>query len=289
LVVGSIGDSVMVATRASLLCMPMPVPKNSSVLLNGPTTMENFGLPRRAWTWPELLASKMESTVAEYRSPRQPIVVRSHGIDRTVLSAWIPGDTSASRHSQRYGRRVDQQVPAVHVDDDRWGARNLPCPLSGVRCRSGGALCIAGRLSKAQIGNAPGNFIPSAPAIIASAGITLGEKLGWYGGIRWRYLGEAPLTEDNAFRSPVTSIINGRAGHHFDNGRTVQLDALNLLNAKTNQITYAYGSLIKTDSLFNLCFPVQVAPAAVCQNGVMDRILHPIEPLALRMTVSKTF
>jgi len=87
---------------------------------------------------------------------------------------------------------------------------------------------------QAQIGNAPGNFIPNAPAIIASAGITLGEKFGWYGGIRWRYLGEAPLTEDSAFRSPVTSIINGRAGYHFDNGWTVQLDALNLLNAKTN-------------------------------------------------------
>ena len=117
---------------------------------------------------------------------------------------------------------------------------------------------------QAQIGNAPGNFIPNAPAVIASA---LGEKIGWFGGLRWRYLGTTPLTEDNAFRSPVTSIINGRAGYHFDNGWTVQLDGLNLLNAKTNQITYAYGSLIKTDSLFNLCFPVQVAPAAVCQNG----------------------
>ena len=91
------------------------------------------------------------------------------------------------------------------------------------------------------------------------------------------------------FRSPVTSVVNGRAGYHFDNGWTIQADALNLLNAKTNQITYAYGSLIKTDTLYNLCFPVQVAPAPVCQNGVMDRILHPFEPLAFRLTVSKTF
>ena len=50
---------------------------------------------------------------------------------------------------------------------------------------------------------------------------------------------------------------------------------LNLLNVTTDQITCAYGSLIKTDSLYNLCFPVQRAPAAVCQNGVMDYVLHP--------------
>jgi len=84
------------------------------------------------------------------------------------------------------------------------------------------------------------------------------------------------------------SIVNGRGGYRFDNGWTIRLDALNMLNAKTNAISYAYGSLIKTDNPFNLCFPVQVVPAAVCQNGVMDRILHPIEPLAFRLTLAAT-
>jgi hypothetical protein len=45
-----------------------------------------------------------------------------------------------------------------------------------------------------------------------------------------------------------------------------------LLNSKANQITYAYGSLIKTDSLYSLCFPVQTAPTAVWQNGVMNYV-----------------
>lgn len=51
---------------------------------------------------------------------------------------------------------------------------------------------------KAQIGTAPGNYIPNAPAIVASAGITLGEKTGPFVTLRWRYLGSSPLTEDNA-------------------------------------------------------------------------------------------
>ena len=67
---------------------------------------------------------------------------------------------------------------------------------------------------------------------------------------------------------PASSTAASAIAH--DNGWRIQLDVLNLLNTKANQITYAYGSLIKTDSLYNLCFPVQMAPAAVCQNGVMD-------------------
>jgi hypothetical protein len=41
-----------------------------------------------------------------------------------------------------------------------------------------------------------------------------------------------------------------------------------------------------------MCFPAAgapTAPAAVCQNGVMDRVLHPVEPLAIRLTVVGQF
>ena len=118
----------------------------------------------------------------------------------------------------------------------------------------------------------------------------VGEKTGWFGALRWRYLGVSPLTEDGAFKSPPVSILNGRVGYRFASGWRIQLDALNLLDSKTNQITYAYGSLIKTDNLYRrVPFAGSPPPAAVCQTGVMDRVLHPIEPLAFRLTVSKTF
>jgi outer membrane receptor protein involved in Fe transport len=142
---------------------------------------------------------------------------------------------------------------------------------------------------QAQIGNAPGNYIPNAPAMVASAGITLGEKTGWFGTLRWRYLASASLTEENVFRSPATSILNGRVGYRLDNGWRIQLDILNLLNTQANQITYAYGSLIKTDSLYNLCYPVRTAPLAVCLKGVMDYVLHPIGPFAVRLTIAGQF
>ena len=125
--------------------------------------------------------------------------------------------------------------------------------------------------------------------MIASAGIRLGESTGWFGALRYRYFGPRPLTEDGAFVSAATGLLNGRLGYRFDNGWRIQLDGFNLLNSRSDQITYAYGSLLKSDSLFAMCFPSQgapTAPAAVCQTGVMDRVLHPVEPLAIRLTLA---
>ena len=46
-------------------------------------------------------------------------------------------------------------------------------------------------------------------------------------------------------------------------------------------------SLLTTDALFAMCYPdASKVPAAVCQNGVMDYIYHPIEPLAFRLTLA---
>ncbi len=154
-------------------------------------------------------------------------------------------------------------------------------------------LSLAG-YPQAQIGNGAGNYIQNAPAVVASLGLTLGERTGWLGTLRWRYLGVSPLTEDNVFRSPPISTVNGRIGYGFANGWRIDLDGLNLLNAKTNQITYAYGSIIKSDSLYNQCFGgTPPAPgsglAAACANGVMDYVLHPMEPLAVRLTLTGVF
>jgi opacity protein-like surface antigen len=142
---------------------------------------------------------------------------------------------------------------------------------------------------QAQIGNAPGNYIYNAPWMVASAGITLGEKTGWFSALRWRYISSRPLTEDGVFQAPPLNVINGRVGYQFANGWRIQLDALNLLNSSSYNASYAYGALLTSDSLFALCFPAHgapTAPVAVCQNGVMDYSVHPMEPLAFRLTLA---
>src|SRR6202012_4720526 len=216
-----------------------------------------------------------------------PLLVRTKGIETGIRTKIIPGldsslsvflldqdseivfngdagDTSASRPSQRYGvewtntyRPVswlafDADVAATHARFVGYDSDQAAIYAS-----------LAG-FPQAQVGNAPGNYIPNAPAMVASAGITVGEKTGWFGTLRWRYLASSPLTEDNAFRSPATSIFNGRIGYRLDNGWRIQLDVLNLFNTQANQITYAYGSLITTGNLYGRFYPVQAAPAAGC-------------------------
>jgi outer membrane immunogenic protein len=139
---------------------------------------------------------------------------------------------------------------------------------------------------QSQIGNAPGNFIPEAPWMVATAGVTLGEKTGWFGALRWRYISSRPLTEDGVFQSPPVNVFNGEVGYRFANGWRVQIDALNLLNSTTYNASYAYGALLTTDALFAKCFPTPKIPVAVCQNGFMDFSIHPMEPMAFRLTLA---
>jgi opacity protein-like surface antigen len=122
--------------------------------------------------------------------------------------------------------------------------------------------------------------------MVASAGITLGEKTGWFSSLRWRYISSRPLTEDGVFQSPPVNTINADVGYRFANGWRIQFDALNLLNSTSYGATYAYGALLTTDSLFAKCFPTPTIAVAVCQNGFMDYSVHPLDPLALRLTLA---
>ncbi|WP_156944089.1 TonB-dependent receptor [Bradyrhizobium sp. Ec3.3] len=209
--------------------------------------------------------------------------------DSEILFSGDAGDTSASRASRRFGFEwTNHYRPRTWIDIDADLAMTH-ARFRGYDSEQAAVYASLAGFPEAQIGNAPGNYIPNAPAMVASAGITIGEKTGWFGSMRWRYLASSPLTEDNAFRSQPTSIVNGRLGYRTGDGWRIQLDVLNLFNTKANQITYAYGSLLKTDSLYNLCYVQQTAPAAVCQNGVMDYVLHPVEPLTFRVTMAGAF
>ncbi len=115
-----------------------------------------------------------------------------------------------------------------------------------------------------------GDHVPGAPIVIASAGIVLGERTGWFGGAKLRYFGPRPLVEDDSVRSDPTVLVNANAGYRWKGGWIVRLDALNLFDAKSNQIDYFYTSRLPGEPL----------------GGVDDRHVHPVEPLAIRLTLA---
>jgi opacity protein-like surface antigen/outer membrane receptor protein involved in Fe transport len=199
------------------------------------------------------------------------------------------GDTTAGLPSQRTGIEItnDYRLASwLHIDSNLALSR---ARFLGFDASQEALYESLAGYPQAQIGNAPGNFVYNAPWMVASAGITVGEKTGWFSALRWRYVSARPLTEDDVFQSPPLNVINGTVGYRFDNGWRIQFDALNLLNSTTDQDTYAYGSLLYSDNLFALCHPAKgpsIVPAAVCQNGVMDYVYHPVEPLAFRVTLA---
>jgi outer membrane receptor protein involved in Fe transport len=115
-----------------------------------------------------------------------------------------------------------------------------------------------------------GNHIPGAPAVIASAGVIIGQKTGWFGAAKLRYLGPRPLIEDDSVRSGPMRVLNANVGYRFENGVRVQLDVLNLFNSQDHQIDYFYVSRLQGEPL----------------AGVSDVHFHPIEPLAVRLTLA---
>jgi len=200
------------------------------------------------------------------------------------------GTTEASRPSRRIGIELTNDYRPVSWLDLEADFAYTRARFLGFDFDQAAAFAALAGFPEAQIGNAPGNYIPGAPAIIAKIGLTLGERTGWFGAINYRFFGPRPLTEDNAFVSPATGVLNARVGYNSDNGWRLQLDAFNVTNSRSDQITYAYGSFLKTDLLFKACTtPGSPVPAAVCANGVMDRVFRPLEPVALRVTLLGQF
>jgi hypothetical protein len=164
------------------------------------------------------------------------------------------GDTEPSRPSRRIGME--------------WSNRYRPVSWATI---DGDFAYTYARFK--DIDNPIGNLIPEAPAVVASAGVTLGEATGWFGAARWRYFGPRPLIEDGNVWSGPTSLFDARIGYTFESGLKLTLDALNVLNTQADQIDYYYTSRLPGE------------PAA----GVNDIHFHPVEPLAFRFTVARAF
>ncbi len=173
--------------------------------------------------------------------------------DSELLFVGDAGTTEPSRPSRRVGvewTNQYQMLPWMRLDFD-----------------------VAYTRARFTDPDSAGNFIPGAPAWVASGGLTFGGEAGWFGALRGRYFGPRPLIEDDSVRSQSSLIFNARAGYKFDNGLRLQLDVLNLFDAKTNQIEYYYLSRLPGEPI----------------DGVADRHVHPAEPLAVRLTLAGRF
>ena len=88
-----------------------------------------------------------------------------------------------------------------------------------------------------------------------------------------RYLGAAPLKEDNSVRSAASTTLNLRVLRQMSESLDLALDVLNLSDRRNNDISYVYTSRLAGE------------PAA----GVEGLHVHPAEPRSLRLTARLRF
>ncbi len=114
-----------------------------------------------------------------------------------------------------------------------------------------------------------GQKIPGAIESSASLGLTGAWENGLFISARARYLGEAPLIEDDSVRAPASTLVNVGGGYRF--GRfSVRLDIFNLFDSDDYDIAYFYASRLPGE------------PA----DGVEDVHFRPLEPRSARASVT---
>jgi outer membrane receptor protein involved in Fe transport len=162
-------------------------------------------------------------------------------------SAIVP-----SGATQRYGVEISadwQPVETVRVDADlAW---------------------THARYSEPQPG---GQYLPNAPERVFAAGAELNRPDGWFGGVRLRYFGATPLTQDDSVRSRPSLQLDAQAGYAFSARLRAWLSVFNLLDRRDYDIEYYYASQLRGER----------AP-------VNDLHVHPVEPRSLRATLSWQF
>ena len=172
--------------------------------------------------------------------------------DSELVYVGDAGATEASFASRRWGIE--------------WNNRWTPSPH----------VLLDADLALTQARFANGDHVPNAVESVASVALTLKDIGPWSASLQWRYLGSGALVEDNSVRSHPASTLNLRVSRDLRDWTglrsTVSVDVFNVLNAEVNDIQYYYASQL----------PGESAP-------VMDRVVHPAEPLSVRVTYRINF
>jgi hypothetical protein len=117
-----------------------------------------------------------------------------------------------------------------------------------------------------------GYYVPEAARMIISSGIYVHDVCGWSTGLRWRYFGPRYLTQDGTQLSSATSLLYYNLSYKISKKWLIEGDIFNLLNARTDDITYNY--------LF------QLTPTGQPQTG---DVFHAAEPRTFRVALTMFF
>lgn len=114
--------------------------------------------------------------------------------------------------------------------------------------------------------------IPNAVGRTISAGATFNLPHNLFATLRLRHFGDVTVDTNNPVPPYSTTIVNLSTGYEIAKKFKLQLDILNLLNAKRYDIAYYYG--------------YQTSPTSVAKDGL---VFHPIESRMYRINLIYQF
>ncbi|MEM9599243.1 MAG: TonB-dependent receptor, partial [Acidobacteriota bacterium] len=115
-----------------------------------------------------------------------------------------------------------------------------------------------------------GDRIPGAIEETLAAGVSVDPGGKFFGSLRWRYFGAAPLIEDDSVRSTTSSLVDGRLGYRLGDDIELHLDVFNLFDREASDIEYFYASRLPGEP----------------SGGIEDIHFHPVESRTARLSVS---
>jgi outer membrane receptor protein involved in Fe transport len=123
-----------------------------------------------------------------------------------------------------------------------------------------------------------GTQVPNAIPLSASLGVSADANGAWFGGLRLRYIGAYPLEETGTRKSTAFLTTNLKVGYRINPSVRVSVDVLNLFDRQANDIEYWGTSCTR-------------AEGAGCNggDGFDGKLVHPLEPRTLRVSVRANF
>ncbi|WP_420382488.1 TonB-dependent receptor [Novosphingobium sp.] len=122
-----------------------------------------------------------------------------------------------------------------------------------------------------------GNYVPEALVSTFDGGIALHDLPGrvsrFSAGLRLRYFGPRPLTQDGTVKSKATTLLYADFGYRISDHARLGVNVFNLLDNKSSDIDYYYVSRLPGE------------PVA----GVADIHTHPSEPREIRASFTLGF
>ncbi|MDC8759067.1 TonB-dependent receptor [Janthinobacterium fluminis] len=123
-----------------------------------------------------------------------------------------------------------------------------------------------------------GAHVPNAIPLTASLGLSYEPGGAWFGGLRLRYLGAYALEESNTHKSVPFWLANLKLGYRITPTLQLGVDVLNLFDRKANDIEYWGGA----------CTRGEQADGS-CGGGIAGRLVHPLEPRTMRLSLRASF